>query len=251
MAQEKARTVLITGAARRIGRAIALDLARHGWSIVVHCNTSRDAAEEVAAEVRELGGEAAVVRADLADESDVAGLVDASASALGPLACLINNASVFENDTARTATREGWDRHMGINLRAPFVLTQAFVAQLPADTEGNVINMIDQRVWNLKPQFMSYTLSKAGLWALTQILAQELAPQVRVNAIGPGPTLRNIHQSEESFAREWSSVLLKRKVELGEICDAVRFILDAHSMTGQMIALDSGQHFGWSGDEAD
>ncbi|MEQ8665649.1 MAG: SDR family oxidoreductase [Rhodospirillales bacterium] len=239
-------SIVVTGAAKRIGRAIALDLVANGWPVVVHCHQSFDAASELVDTIRSDGGRAALVQADLANEDETARLIERAAGALGPVVGLINNASVFEHDTPMTATRETWDRHMEINLRAPFILIQAFVRQLPNKTEGNVINIIDQRVWNPTPEFTSYTLSKAGLWSLTKTLAQGLAPNVRVNAIGPGPTLRNVHQTESAFENEWSSVLLGRKVEIGEICDAVRFILGAHSMTGQMLALDSGQHLRWS-----
>lgn len=236
---------MITGAARRIGRAIAVDLAANGWKVGIHYNTSKDEAEAQCAEINEHGGHAAIVQADLEQGDHVDSLLFKTGECLGPVTCLINNASVFEHDTPTTATPESWNRHMQINLHAPFVLTQRFVEQLPETTNGNVINIIDQRVWNLTPQFTSYTLSKSGLWALTRTLAQGLAPQVRVNAIGPGPTLKNTVQDQQSFEQEWSSVLLRRKVDVGEICDAVRFILDANSMTGQMIALDSGQHLGW------
>ncbi len=238
-------TALITGAARRIGRAIAVDLAAHNWQVGVHYNTSRNEAEALCAEICDKGGHATTVQADLEQEDHVDGLLAKAGEKLGPVSCLINNASVFEHDTPTTATRESWNRHMQINLHAPFVLTQKFVAQLPDNCSGNVINIIDQRVWNLTPQFTSYTLSKSGLWALTRTLAQGLAPQVRVNAIGPGPTLKSTVQNQEGFEKEWSSVLLQRKVGVNEICDAVRFILGAESMTGQMIALDSGQHLGW------
>ena len=248
-------TALITGAARRIGRSIAMDLAAHGWNIAVHYNSSRQEAEDVAAEIsehgRQYGGRVDIFQADLGMESECERLVPLIHQKMGPLNCLINNASVFQHDTPTTATRDSWDMHMQVNLRAPFVLTQGFAAQLPDGVDGNVINIIDQRVWNLSPVYTSYTLSKAGLWALTQTLAQGLAPAIRVNAIGPGPTLRNTFQGEEGFEREWRSVLLGRKVDLREICEAVRFILDARSMTGQMIALDSGQHLGWSSSDGE
>lgn len=242
-------TALITGAARRIGKAIAVDLAAHGWNIAIHYNSSHKEAEDVAAEVHRYGVKVDIFQADLGMESECEQLVPSIRQKMGPLTCLINNASVFEHDTPKTATRDSWDRHMQVNLRAPFVLTQGFRAQLPEKIEGNVINIIDQRVWNLTPVFTSYTLSKTGLWALTQTLAQGLAPDIRVNAIGPGPTLRNTFQSEQSFDQEWKSVLLGRKVDLWEVCEAIRFILDARSMTGQMIALDSGQHLGWPSSE--
>lgn len=237
---------LVTGAARRIGRAIALDLARHGWWVAVHYNRSADPARELVAEIEGFGGRAGAFQADLASEEDTDGLIDKAAAALGPVLCLVNNASVFEDDRPNTVTRESWDRHMQVNLRAPFVLIQAFARQLPAERQGNVINILDQRVWNLTPHFTSYTVSKAALWALTQTLAMALAPRVRVNAVGPGPTLPSSRQSEEHFQRQWSSLPLARRVWPQEISDTIRFILDAPSMTGQMIAVDAGQHLGWT-----
>jgi NAD(P)-dependent dehydrogenase (short-subunit alcohol dehydrogenase family) len=191
------------------------------------------------------GGKAAAVRADLADESEVADLVAAGTEALGPITCLVNNASRFDYDTVATASRASWDHHLEVNLRAPFVLAQSFAAALPAGRAGAIINLIDQRVWNLTPHFMSYTISKAGLWTLTQTLALALAPRIRVNGIGPGPTLPSARQSDDQFAAQVERTPLGRSVAVSEICTAVRFILDAPSLTGQMIALDSGQHLGW------
>ena len=238
-------TALITGAGQRIGRAIALDLAAHGWAVAIHYRHSRTGAEAVVDEIRATGGKAAAVHADLELEDDTTRLVAAAASALGPIGLLVNNASVFEQDDFATASRESWDLHMGVNLRAPFVLSQHFVAALPPEAEGNIINIVDERVWRLTPRFMSYTLSKAGLWTLTQTMAQALAPRVRVNAIGPGPVLPSNRQSTESFAAQARALPLERNTDLHEICAAIRFILDAPSMTGQMIALDGGQHLSW------
>jgi NAD(P)-dependent dehydrogenase (short-subunit alcohol dehydrogenase family) len=239
------RTVLITGAGRRIGRAIALNLARHGWDVGVHHHASAADAEAVVAEIRAVGGRAAAFAADLADEDETVTLVDRVRRALGPLSALVNNASIFEDDRPMTATRESWDRHLQVNLRAPFVLIQEFVRQLSADRGGSVVNILDQRVWRLTPYFTTYTLSKAGLWTLTQTLAMALAPRVRVNAVGPGPTLPSPRQTREQFDRQWSAVPLQRPVDPSEIADAVRFLLDAASLTGQMIAVDAGQHLGW------
>lgn len=241
-----APAVLITGAARRIGRAMAIDLARCGWSVAVHHNASVADAAAVVEEIVAAGGRAALVHADLASEAATEALVDAAGRAVGPLTCLINNASVFENDGPETATRASWDRHMAVNLRAPFFLAQAFCRQLPAGESGNIVNIIDQRVWNLSPMFTTYTLSKSGLWTLTQTLAMALAPRVRVNAVGPGPALPSVRQTEENFHRQRLNAPLARQVELPEICEAVRFLLAAPSVTGQMIAVDSGQHLGWS-----
>jgi NAD(P)-dependent dehydrogenase (short-subunit alcohol dehydrogenase family) len=246
MPDELQKTVLITGAARRIGRAVAGDMARHGWNVAVHYNTSHDDAEAVADEIRAQGGRAMIVKGDLAREEDVTALVPKVVAEIGPLTCLVNNASIFEHDTPETATRESWDAHMQVNLRAPFVLTQAFAEQVTGAMKGNVINMIDQRVWNLTPYFTSYTVSKAALWALTRTLALALAPRVRVNAIGPGPTLPSTRQTQDQFTRQWSALPLKSPVPPEEICEAVRFLLDASAMTGQMIALDGGQHLGWA-----
>lgn len=237
---------LVTGAARRIGRAIALDLAAHGWTVAVHHKSSESEAAQVVAEIIAAGGRAAAFAADLHTEAETAGLIDAVAAVLGPVTCLINNASVFEYDSPESATMESWDLHMQINLRAPFVLVQRFLRQLPADASGNVINLLDQRVWNLTPHFTSYTVSKAGLWTLTQTLAMALAPRVRVNGVGPGPTLPSKRQSAEHFARQWARTPLARQVTPEEICAAVRYLLSAPSVTGQMISVCAGQHLGWT-----
>ncbi|MCG8512427.1 MAG: SDR family oxidoreductase [Rhodospirillales bacterium] len=240
------RTALVTGSAKRIGRAIALDLAASGWAVAIHYRKSETDAVEVCEEIAKAGGKAAPVRSDLSKEDDCATLIDLAGAALGPISCLINNASIFEKDSPETATKESWEAHMQINLRAPFVLVQKFAAQLPPDLEGNVINVIDQRVWNLTGSFTSYTVSKAALWTLTQTLALALAPKIRINAVGPGPTLPSVRQTDEQFRRQWEMLPLARQVDPVEICDAVRFIMQAPSMTGQMIALDGGQHLGWA-----
>lgn len=244
MSHEPLKTALVTGAARRIGRAIALDLAHHGWAVAVHCHQSEPEAREVIGLIERGGGRAALVRADLAHEAETGTLVPRAAAALGPITCLVNNASTFELDLADTVTRASWDAHLETNLRAPFLLTQAFARQLPADQAGNVVNLLDQRVWNLTPYFVSYTVSKTGLWTLTRSLALALAPRIRVNAIGPGPALKSPRQSEADFTRQCEMTPLKRGTSPEEICDAVRFILGAPALTGQMIVLDGGQHLG-------
>ncbi len=238
-------TVLITGAARRIGRAIALNLARSGWNVGVHYRRSQAEAEAVVAEIEALGGKSVALAGDLAQPDDVASLIPRCRAALGDVTCHINNASEFQNDAVASTTTDMWDRHQDINLRAPVFLAQAMLRNLPEGTTGNVINIIDQRVWKLTPDFFSYTISKAGLWTATRTLAQALAPRIRVNAIGPGPVLRSIYQTEADFAAEVNSTLLKRGTSPEEIAAAVRFILDAPSLTGQMIALDGGQHLTW------
>ena len=239
-----AKTVLITGAARRIGRAIALEMARGGWQVAVHYRRSGKEAEELAASIRSGGGKAVAVAADLAKPADVESLVPRVANALGPPTCLVNNASEFVPDTPTSVTEETWSMHQDINLKVPVFLARQLYLDLPTGETGNVINIIDQRVWKLTPDFFSYTISKAGLWTATQTLAQAMAPRVRVNAIGPGPVLQSVHQSEKDFAAETSDTPLRRGPTLSEITAAVRFILATPSMTGQMIALDGGQHLG-------
>jgi NAD(P)-dependent dehydrogenase (short-subunit alcohol dehydrogenase family) len=238
------KNVLVTGAAQRMGRAIAIDLARTGWAVAVHYNKSENAAENVVEKICTAGGHAIAVSANLALEDEASTLVERSAEGIGPITCVINNASIFEQDIPSTVTKTTWDKHMQINLWAPFLLAQAFAEQLPLSNKGNIINIIDQRVWNLTPDFISYTLSKSGLWTLTQTLAMAFAPNIRVNAIGPGPTLQNTYQSETDFSLECASTPLQQQVTTEEIARTIRFILDAPSLTGQMIAVDAGQHLG-------
>jgi NAD(P)-dependent dehydrogenase (short-subunit alcohol dehydrogenase family) len=240
------RAALVTGAAQRIGRTIALALAADGWSVAVHYHSSQQSAEALVGEIAAGGGSAVALEADLADEAAVQELMPRAAAALGPVGCLVNNAAVFENDNAATATRESWDRHLAVNLRAPFVLIQNFAAQLPTAAEGAIVNMLDERVWNLTPYFVSYTVSKTGLWTLTQTMALALAPRIRVNGIGPGPALPSRRQTAEQFARQNAELPLRRGTTPGEIADAVRFLLAAPAVTGQMIALDGGQHLAWA-----
>lgn len=239
------RAALVTGGAKRIGAALVEGLAADGFAVAIHYRDSRTEAEALAARIVAGGGKAVALAADLGREADVTALADAARAEIGPLGVLVNNASEFTRDEVLDATRESWDRHMEANLRAPFVLAQALARDLPDDAEGAIVNMIDQRVWNLTPHFTTYTLSKAGLWTLTQTMALALAPRVRVNAIGPGPTLKSVRQDPAQFARQVASVPLKRGPELDEIVGAARFILAAPSLTGQMIALDGGQHLNW------
>jgi len=240
------KAALVTGAARRIGRRIALELAADGWAVALHYKASAEEAAGAVEEIEQAGGRAVALQANLASEAESSALVPRAVEALGPLGCLVNNASVFELDLHDTATRESWDRHIEPNLRAPFVLSQAFAESLPADQGGVIINLLDQRVWNPTPFFISYSLSKAGLWALTRSLALSLAPQIRVNGIGPGPALPSPRQSQSQFERQSARMPLGRGTTAEEIAAAVRFILAAPAMTGQMIALDGGQHLGWA-----
>ena len=236
---------LVTGAGRRIGRALALEAARAGYDVAIHHRASADEAEETAADVRALGRRAALVRADLSDETETGGLIAQASEALGPVPLLVNCASAFEDDRVGGLSRQTWDLHLETNLRAPVVLAEAFAAALPADRTGLVINIIDQRVWRPNPQFFSYSLSKAGLWWATQTLAQALAPRIRVNAIGPGPVLPSVHQAPGEFEAEAAGTLLQRRATPDEIAGALRYLIDATSVTGQMIAVDGGQHLGW------
>ncbi len=246
---------LVTGAGKRLGRAMALYLAGRGYDVAVHFASSRKEAEATVAEINAMGRRAVSLRADLLIESQVEKLIAMAVQGLGgPLTVLVNNASIFEYDTLQTATRKSWDRHMESNLRAPFVLTQGFAAQVPVlgmdavgepVARGLVVNMIDQRVHKLTPEFMSYTLAKMGLWALTQTAAQALAPNVRVNAIGPGPTLQGGRQSDSHFARQRAATILKRGANPADITAALGFFLDSPGVTGQMIAVDGGQHLAW------
>jgi NAD(P)-dependent dehydrogenase (short-subunit alcohol dehydrogenase family) len=242
---ESAQTALVTGAARRIGRTIALDLAANGWRVALHCHKSTADAERVAAQIAAQDGSAAVFNADLADAAAVEGLIGQCAAHLGAPTCLINNASMFVYDDVATLNSQTWDAQLAVNLKAPVFLAKAFSDALPAGAHGNVINMIDQRVWKPTPHFFSYAASKAALWNATRTLAQALAPRIRVNAIGPGPVLRSAHQTEQEFRLQCEATILKRGTTPEEICRAVRFILDAPTMTGQMIALDGGQHLAW------
>jgi NAD(P)-dependent dehydrogenase (short-subunit alcohol dehydrogenase family) len=238
---------LVTGAALRLGRAMALDLAKRGWRIGVHHLTSSAEADALVAEIERSGSKAVALQADLTREDQLRGLLRACADALGPPTCLINNAARFEWDTIDTLDWAGWQAELDVNLRAPIFLTQEFSRTLPADASGCVINMIDQRVWRLTPEFFSYTIAKSALWTATRTLAQALAPRIRVNAIGPGPVLPNGRQSEAEFEEECLKTPLRRRAAVEEICGAVRFLLDTPSVTGQMIALDSGQHLSWDG----
>lgn len=235
---------LVTGGGKRIGRAICLELARAGFDVVVHHRGSADAASAVADEVRALGRRAATVSGDLAMEAEVRGILPAAVAAIGgPLAVLVNNASVFEDDRVGALGRDTWDAHIETNLRAPIVLTEAFAAQAP---EGSaVVNLLDQRVLKPDPRFVSYALSRSGLWWATRTMAQALAPRIRVNGVGPGPTLPSIHQSPEEFAAEARNTLLGRPGRPEAVAAAVRWMVEAEGVTGQMIAVDGGQHLAW------
>lgn len=237
-------TALVTGGAKRIGAAICRRLAEAGYDIVIHCNASRTEAESLAQELRALGVQTGVVQGDLADAAVLPGLVERANSLCGPLRLLVNNASLFLQDSAANAAPAGFAANLATNLVAPVLLTQHFVAAL-AGERGCIINLIDQRVLRPDPRFFTYTLAKSALLTATKTMAQAFAPDVRINAVGPGPTLPNIHEGTAGFAIEAAGTLLGEPVSPQEIADTVLFLAQSPHITGQMIAVDSGQHLGW------
>jgi len=247
---------VVTGAGKRLGREMALYLAQREFDVAVHFSGSENAANEVVGAVRSLGRKAVALKADFLNENQVERIVPDAAAALGgPVTCLVNNASIFEHDTVHTTTRASWDRHLESNLRAPFVLTQAMARQglePKSDAAGEpvaaglVVNMIDQRVRKPTPEFMSYTIAKMGLWAMTKTTAQALAPAIRVNAIGPGPTLQAERQSDAHFSAQRASVPLARGSNPEDITAALGYFLDAPAVTGQLLCVDGGQHLAWA-----
>lgn len=239
------KTALVTGGAKRIGKAIVDDLAANGFSVAIHANTSLDDAEALAATIRARGQTAHAVQCDLADGAATAGLIAAARAAVGPLDLLVNNASLFKPDTVADFDDALWDRHFAVHVKAPSILARDFVRQLPAGVAGSIVNIIDQRVWNPTPRYYSYTLSKSALWMATRTMAQSFAPDVRVNAIGPGPSLPNERQDDEAFRAQIDGLILRRGPDLTEFGRTVRFLFDTPSITGQMIALDGGQHLAW------
>jgi NAD(P)-dependent dehydrogenase (short-subunit alcohol dehydrogenase family) len=243
--QDDLTTVLVTGAGRRLGQAIALDFAHRGWRVGVHYNHAADEASGVVAHIERMGGQAVALEADLANFEELGRLVEACADQLGPPTCLVNNAACFEWDSIKTLDAEHWQMHLDVNLRAPIFLVQTFVKTLPAHAFGNVINVIDQKILRPDPEFFSYTIAKSALWTATQTLAQALAPRIRVNAIAPGPVLPSRDQSQADFARECRTTLLQRVVSIDDVTGAIRFLLETPSITGQLITLDSGQHLAW------
>jgi NAD(P)-dependent dehydrogenase (short-subunit alcohol dehydrogenase family) len=236
---------LITGGARRIGRALSVAAAEAGFDVAIHVRAVDDDAEAAAAEVKARGRKAQIFACDLRRESTTVALVGEVEAELGPVTLLVNCASVFERDAFADMNRASWDAHMETNLRAPLVLAQAFARRLPAEREGLIVNILDQRVLSPTPEFFSYSLSKAALWDATRILAQELAPRIRVNGIGPGPTLPSIHQDQAAFEAEARATPMGRAVEPADVAQALKYLIDATAVTGQMIAVDSGQHLAW------
>ncbi len=242
------KTALITGAAKRIGRASAMALAADGWQIGVHYGTSAHEAESLISQIEQEGGKAIALCADLGEAAAAADLIPRAAEALGGISLLINNASLFEPDDATTLTPDSWNAHLNINLRAPALLMQAFAAQdiWSDNSDACIINITDQRIDRLTPYFTSYSVSKVGLWTLTQTFAQALAPKhIRVNAIAPGPVLPNVRQSQAAYDKQASLVPLQHGATPDDIVQAIRFILSAHALTGESIAIDGGQHIAW------
>lgn len=245
MKKEETQNVLITGGARRIGAAIATVLAADGWTIGIHYNESEKPAKDLCSTLRNSGNQAYTVQANFKKIEETDKVIDLAIERGGPITCLINNASIFEQDDVSNLSQESWEKHIGINLWTPVRLSQNFQRNLPNDQKGNIVNIVDQRSINLSPGFLSYTASKAGLWAITQTLALSLAPRIRVNAIGPGPTLPSPRQTKEQFSKQASHMPLGRGPSVKEIAEGVRYILASRSLTGQLIALDGGQHLGW------
>ncbi len=244
MASVDTKTALVTGGSQRIGGCISETLAAQGWKVLIHYFGSAGEANALAEKITKAGGTATPVTADLRDPDACTELMSSAEHTFGPVGALINNASIFEPDLWDTVTVESWDAHISVNLRAPLLLSQAFARALPDSAQGAIVNIIDQRVWNLRSDFMSYTVSKAGLWTLTQTLAQALAPRIRVNAVGPGPTLPNKRQSAADFAAQTASMPLGHGADPIDIAQAVLYLLEARAVTGQMIAVDGGEHLG-------
>jgi NAD(P)-dependent dehydrogenase (short-subunit alcohol dehydrogenase family) len=234
-------SVLVTGGSKRVGAQICRYLAELGWRVIIHHHNSADDADALAVEI----GGASVLTADLSDPHQATQLVDEAFACAPGLKAIINNAAIFQQDEWHNFSVNLWQNHMAVNALAPTAMACRFAQRLPRQSTGSVVNIIDQRVWRLNPEFLSYTASKATLWSTTQMLAQALAPRVRVNAVGPGPTLQSVHQDSRVFEAEAQLTPLQHAVSPSEIAEAVAYLLHAKSVTGQMIAVDSGQHLAW------
>jgi NAD(P)-dependent dehydrogenase (short-subunit alcohol dehydrogenase family) len=239
------KTALVTGGARRIGRAIAIDLAQRGFTVAIHCHSSRADAQALSAEIRDRGGRTDVFEADLTYPKKIQNMFEGVVDRFGPVDLLVNNASIFGEDELQNFDWNIWERHFAVHVKAPVLLSRLFAEALPASSSGLIVNMIDQRVWKLTPRFFTYTLSKSALWTATQTMAQALAPRIRVNAIGPGPTLLGERQRKADFDAQVKGVILERPADLSEFGATIAYLWNAASVTGQMIALDSGQHLAW------
>ncbi len=241
------KNVLITGAGKRIGAEIAKSFAKNKWNIALHYYSSNKEIKNLSEEIKnKYNVKTCMIKADLSKLKEVNKVIPYVKNKLGFINCLINNAAAFEYDSLSTLTPKSWNLHIDTNIRAPIFLCKGFTEQIPKNIEGNIINIIDQRVWNLTPHFTSYTISKSALWTLTQSLAMSLSPNIRVNAIGPGPTIKSKRQTITEFTNQYKRMPLRKRVEMKEITDFIQLIINTPSMTGQMIALDSGQHLGWA-----
>ena len=240
----EARKIIITGGATRIGAAIAKKLSGKEIEILIHYNKSKSKAENLKKELQKKGSKVFLVRGDLSKEKDVNKIIKFAKSKLKFFDCLINNASLFENDKIENFTTDSWGKHLRTNLRTPALLSKMFARNIKGKN-NNIINIIDQRVFKLTPFFFSYTISKTGLYTLTKTSAMSLAPNIRVNGIAPGPTLKNKRQSEKHFKKQYMATPLKRKVDVEQICSAVDFFIKNRSITGQVISIDSGQTLNW------
>ena len=240
----EAKKIIITGGATRIGKSIAFELANYDTQIVIHYSKSVGAAKKLKLELENLGTTVHLLKADLSDARKVQKIITFAHKKMNGLNCLINNASVFENDNLTSFTEKSFLRHMNINLKAPSILIRDF-AKIYTGKEGNIINIIDQRVEKLTPFFFSYTLSKSSLVTLTKTAAMKLAPNIRVNGVSPGPTLKNKRQSEKHFKKQWKSTILRKKVDTKNVSSAVKFFIKNDNITGQIINVDSGQRLAW------
>ena len=240
----KPKKIIITGGATRIGAAIAESLASYDTEISIHYNKSKSAASKLKNKLEKLGGKIFLLKADLNNLNQTQSLLKIAYKKMKGVDCLINNASIFENDNLQNFSEKSFTKHININLKAPAILTQNF-KKILKKSEGCIINIIDQRVEKLTPFFFSYTLSKSSLVTLTKTSAMKLAPNIRVNAISPGPTLKNSRQSEKHFKKQWKSILLKKKVDLKSICDGIKFLIKNNNITGEIINIDSGQRLAW------
>jgi NAD(P)-dependent dehydrogenase (short-subunit alcohol dehydrogenase family) len=239
------KLALVTGAGKRIGADIARALARDGYAVALLANASFEGANALAAEITRTGGSARAFRADLADPEAAAAAFAEAAAALGPIELLVNNAAAFEDDSIDRLDLALWRRQFAVDLESPVFLIGAFAAALPADREGAVVNIIDQRVLKLTPEYLSYTLAKSALWTATRTLAQALSPRIRVNAIGPGPTYPSAREGDAGLAHEAAGTLLGRAVSGEDIAEAVLYLARARNVTGQILCVDAGQHLGW------
>ena len=242
----KSKNLLITGAATRVGKAIALHFAERGWNIALHYFKSSLQAKKLKKIIEQNRVKVALVKADLKNSKQTEKIITVARKKLGTIDCLVNNAALFEKDDIANFTTKSWNDHLNINLLAPTILTKQFAKQTSKKTVSNIINIIDQRIFNLTPFFMSYTISKSGLQTLTKTMAMRLGPKIKVNAIAPGPTIKSKRQSERHFKNQVRSTILKKPVRTEDICDTVEFLINNNSITGQIITVDSGQNLSWN-----